>query len=98
MSNRDVSVYISYILRHNPGDIGLELGQYGYVDVNDLILGVNKKYSANVLNFDTLKEIVEHDSKKRYSFSEDFTKIRANQGHSIPIDLGLNPIEPPSVL
>lgn len=66
-----------------------------WADVDELIAGIAQKKK---FNREILEEIVRTDKKQRYSFSEDGTKIRANQGHSIPVDLELQPIEPPDVL
>ena len=93
----NLSRYISFILRHRPDTIGLSLDKHGYIDVQDLINGINKNSVFNI-DLDILKFIVETDNKKRYSFSEDGTKIRANQGHSVKVDLGLKEVKPPSIL
>lgn len=93
----NLSRYISFILRHRPDTIGLSLDKHGYIDVQDLINGI-KGNSDFYIDLDILKFIVETDNKKRYSFSEDGTKIRANQGHSVKVDLGLKEVKPPSVL
>lgn len=93
----NLSRYISFILRHRPDTIGLSLDKHGYIDVQDLINGINKNSVFNI-DLNILKFIVETDNKKRYSFSEDSTKIRANQGHSVKVDLGLKEVKPPSIL
>ena len=98
MKNNDskISKYISLILRHKPEEIGLKLDEHGYLGVLDLIEGLNKSYEG--FSMDDLERIVREDSNGRYSFNEDKSKIRANQGHSIKVDLGLEPIKPPKVL
>ncbi len=98
MKNNDskISKYISLILRHKPEEIGLKLDEHGYLGVLDLIEGINKSYEG--FSMDDLERIVREDSKGRYSFNEDKNKIRANQGHSIKVDLGLEEIKPPKVL
>lgn len=93
----NLSRYISFILRHRPDTIGLSLDKHGYIDVQDLINGI-KENNDFYIDLDILKFIVETDNKKRYSFSEDGTKIRANQGHSVKVDLGLKEVKPPSIL
>ena len=95
MDERELSKYISYILRHNPDSIGAVMDEHGYICVDDLINGINK---TNYIDMDLLNHIVETDNKNRYSFNADKTKIRANQGHSIPVDLELKPITPPDIL
>jgi len=85
------SRFLSMVLRHKPEKINLDMDSCGWVCVNQLL-------KAAKLDIDTLKEIVETNEKKRFSFSEDGKKIRANQGHSISIDLGLKPATPPNTL
>jgi putative RNA 2'-phosphotransferase len=96
MSNlKSVSIYLSLILRHKPEEAGIELDKNGWAKVDELIKGVRRKYP---LNMETLEEIVATDNKQRYSFNEDHTLIRANQGHSIPVDVELEQVEPPEYL
>ena len=95
MSLKDTSKYISLILRHKPEVIGITLDEHGWADVDDLIYGVNRTHP---LDRDTLEKIVREDEKQRYSFNEDHTLIRANQGHSIPVDVELEETVPPAVL
>lgn len=90
-----ISKYMSLILRHKPQVIGIQLDAHGWADVNALLAGISKKYP---INRDILEEIVGRDEKQRYSLSEDGTKIRANQGHSIPVDVELTLTEPPETL
>ena len=90
-----ISKYISLILRHKPEVIGIQLDAHGWADVNALLAGISRKYP---INRDILEEIVQSDEKQRYSFSEDGTKIRANQGHSIQVDVELPVTEPPETL
>lgn len=87
---------MSLALRHQPDAIGIQLDEEGWVNTNELINGVNNK-GIN-LDIEGLKILVEENDKKRFTFNEDETKIRANQGHSLDIDLKLEPIEPPVVL
>ena len=90
-----ISKYISLILRHKPEVIGIKLDTHGWADVNALLAGISRKYP---INRDILEEIVQSDEKQRYSFSEDGTKIRANQGHSVQVDVELPVTEPPETL
>ena len=94
--NNKLSVFISLILRHKPEIIGIRLDSKGYANVNDLILGINK--SGRKIDFNVLDEIVRTDNKGRYSFNKDKTKIRANQGHSVKVDIELKECKPPKVL
>ena len=91
------SRFISLILRHKPETIGITLDEHGWADVQALIDGINAigKYH---LDMELLEEIVRTDEKQRYSFSEDRTLIRANQGHSIPVDVELEEKTPPDIL
>lgn len=95
MSDKETSKYISYILRHKPEAIGITLDEQGWANVGDLISGVNVTHP---LTMDGLERIVEKDCKQRYSFNNDKTLIRANQGHSIPVDVGLEERIPPDRL
>ena len=79
MTLTQTSRYISLILRHKPETIGITLDEHGWANVDELIAGVNKTHP---LTMELLKEIVRSDEKQRYSFNEDETLIRANQGHS----------------
>lgn len=92
-----LSKFISLILRHKPETVGLTLDSQGYADVKELIESI-KKHSDFYIDEYILKFIVSTDDKKRYSYSENGTKIRANQGHSFKVDLGLKNQEPPKVL
>ena len=87
---------MSLILRHNPGRVGIELDESGWVDVDVLIAAMNangKSVDRNIID-----EVVETNDKKRFTFSDDGSKIRANQGHSINVDLKLESKEPPEFL
>ena len=88
--------FISLILRHKPETIGITLDEHGWADVNALIAGVQK--TRPDFNMDILEEIVRSNNKHRYSFSDDHTKIRANQGHSIQVDVELKEGVPPETL
>lgn len=95
MNLTKVSKYLSLILRHKPEEIGISLDKNGWAKVDELIKGVSKKYTFDI---DILEDIVATDEKQRYSFNEDHTLIRANQGHSIPVDLEFEQVEPPEYL
>lgn len=91
-----ISRFLSLILRHKPEVIGVELDEHGWADVHKLIGGVRNTYSD--FNEDVLIEIVQTDEKQRYSFNNDGTKIRANQGHSVKVDVELKRVAPPDYL
>jgi len=95
MGLKETSKYISLILRHKPETIGITLDEHGWANVNELISGIAKTHE---MNMDILEEIVASDEKQRYSFNEDKTLIRANQGHSIPVDVELEETVPPEIL
>ena len=81
---RNTSKFISLILRHKPEVIGIFLDEHGWADVEDLIAGVNRS-EGHFLDMETLEEIVSADEKQRYSFNEDHSLIRANQGCCLPV-------------
>ena len=85
------SKFLSLILRHKPETIGITLDEHGWANVEELLAGM---YIDMVM----LEEIVATDSKQRYSFNEDKTLIRANQGHSIPVDVEVEKETPPEYL
>lgn len=91
-----ISKFISMILRHKPEEIRITLDEHGWANVDELIAGIAKQYKG--FGMSELEEIVRTDNKQRYSFNEDKTLIRANQGHSIPVDVELEEKEPPIVL
>ncbi len=95
MGYKETSKYMSLILRHKPETIGIELDEHGWAIVDELIRGIAKTHE---INMDILEHIVATDEKQRYSFNEDKTKIRANQGHSIQVDVELEEMEPPEIL
>lgn len=94
---KKISKFLSLILRHNPAAVGIELDNEGWADVTDLIVKINDKRGWG-LTIDQLDHVVATNNKKRFAFSQDGRRIRANQGHSITVDLGLEPAEPPAVL
>ena len=97
-SNNDIRLgrFISLVLRHEPSAAGIVLDENGWADVAQLIEGVNR--SGRSLDRETLERIVRENNKSRYSFSEDRTRIRANQGHSVTVDVELVARVPPDVL
>ena len=95
MGLTEISKYISLILRHKPEEIGITLDEHGLANVEELIQGIAK---TNRFDMAMLEEIVATDNKQRYSFNEDHTLIRANQGHSIPVDVELKQTVPPDTL
>ncbi|MGK5042182.1 RNA 2'-phosphotransferase [Janthinobacterium sp. GB1R12] len=90
------SKLLSRWLRHRPDAIGLEIDKRGWVDVAELLLKSAGAEAA--LTHDELMQIVVENDKQRFSLSEDRTRIRAAQGHSVDVDLKLPVKIPPSVL
>ena len=94
---KKTSKFLSYVLRHHPELINLNLDENGWANVDELITK-SKRDPHEGISFEELNEIVETNDKKRFIFNEDKTRIRANQGHSIDIDLALIPRQPPEFL
>ncbi|MEG1665943.1 RNA 2'-phosphotransferase [Chryseobacterium sp.] len=94
---KKTSKFLSYVLRHHPELINLNLDENGWANVDELITK-SKRDSHEGISFEELDEIVETNDKKRFIFNEDKTRIRANQGHSIDINLALIPQKPPEFL
>ena len=90
------SKYLSGVLRHNPAKIGIELDPAGWVDV-DVLLAALKQRGRRISRHQ-LDEVVEHNNKKRFEFDDSGARIRASQGHSVPVDLGYEPLVPPDTL
>jgi putative RNA 2'-phosphotransferase len=91
---RDVvrlSKRLSYVLRHAPGSAGLTLDDAGWVDVDDLMAALR-------LTRAELDDVVARNDKQRFAFDASGARIRASQGHSVPIDLGYTPASPPAEL
>lgn len=92
----ETSKFLSFVLRHQPESIGIQLDDQGWVDVEELLAAAGRH--GRQLDRVLLERVVETNDKRRFAFSEDRLKIRANQGHSVEIDLGLVPVEPPDLL
>lgn len=91
----NLSKYVSYILRHNPDEIGVILDEQGWTSVVEFIEKSQSKYKFDL---EDLKQVVKNNNKKRFEFSEDGKKIRARQGHSVEVDLQLPNVQPPKEL
>ncbi len=93
---KGISKYLSYVLRHHPESIGLVLDAQGWADINILL---DKCAAKNILfDREDLVQLVAQNDKQRFAIDTANNKIRANQGHSIRIDAGLEPELPPAVL
>ena len=91
-----LSRYLSKHLRHQPQRLGLELAPGGWVEV-EALLAACAAHGVPISRAE-LDEIVARNNKRRFAFDETGARIRASQGHSVPVDLQLEPMEPPSVL
>jgi putative RNA 2'-phosphotransferase len=90
------SKFLSLVLRHDPGRIGITLDAAGWVEV-DALLGAAAAAGV-ALDRATLERVVAGNDKQRFAFSADGARIRASQGHSVRVELGLEPVAPPEVL
>jgi putative RNA 2'-phosphotransferase len=91
-----ISKFLSLVLRHRPQVAGLTLDSAGWVPVEAVLAGCASK--GLPITRDELDEVVARNNKRRFAFDESGTLIRANQGHSVEVDLELEPAEPPDVL
>ena len=97
-TDKKISVFMSLVLRHNPKAAGITVDDQGWADVRELIEGISKK-TGGYMDMETLERIVAENDKQRYSFNEDRTKIRANQGHSLPyVTIEFEECVPPDIL
>lgn len=89
---KHISKFLSLVLRHKPEVIGITMDEEGWVDVKELLekCSAKKRY----INLQLLQEVVNTNDKKRFAFNHDHTKIRASQGHTVEVDLKLEPVEP----
>ncbi|MEN7551770.1 RNA 2'-phosphotransferase [Rapidithrix thailandica] len=91
-----LSKFLSLVLRHQPETIGIQLDENGWTEVATLLEKMNK-YGKKI-HLKQLHEVVATNNKKRFAFNGDQTLIRANQGHSVKVDLGYSPQQPPETL
>lgn len=94
--HKKISKTLSLVLRHKPEALGIELDEQGWTAVSKLVTAFNKQGIS--LDFDLLADIVAENDKQRFSFNDDQSLIRANQGHSLDVDLDLTSLEPPEIL
>lgn len=91
-----ISKYLSKHLRHQPEKLGLVLGSGGWVEV-DKLLEASRRAGFPITR-EELEEVVATNNKQRFSFDHTGQLIRANQGHSVEVDLQLESVEPPDTL
>ncbi|RWS24693.1 RNA 2'-phosphotransferase-like protein [Leptotrombidium deliense] len=88
--------FLSLVLRHNPQKIGVKLNEQGWCYVGELLEACSMH--GCTITLEELIEIVADNNKQRFAFNENKSMIRANQGHSVHVDLQYSPVEPPSTL
>ena len=93
---KQVSKFLSLVLRHRPDLIGIELSEQGWVHVDTLLSAMEE--SGKPISLQQLQQVVRDNDKQRFAFSSDGTRIRANQGHSVDVDLGYENAQPPEIL
>ena len=93
-SDLRLSKLLSLALRHQPDALGLELDRAGWTDVERLLAGLGRELGRDVPRAE-LERLVRESDKQRFALSPDGARIRANQGHSVPVDLGLQAVAPP---
>lgn len=93
---KHISKFLSLVLRHKPQELGVTMDDEGWVNVTELI--EKYKVKKGYLNMQLLQQVVSTNDKQRFAFNYDKTKIRANQGHTLDIDLQLEQKEPPEIL
>ncbi len=93
---KKISKYLSYYLRHHPDKLGLTLAPGGWVEVEELLAAARRNGFAIARSH--LEAVVANNDKQRFSFDASGTRIRANQGHSVAVDLELEKRSPPDIL
>lgn len=93
---KSLSKYLSLVLRHDPAAADATLDAQGWVRVEALIAGAARK--GRVFTADQLRQVVANSDKQRFALSADGQSVRANQGHSVAVDLGLKRATPPETL
>lgn len=88
--------YLSYILRHRPDSIGLSVDRAGWASIEDIVTLSSAAHPG--LHYDDIIQVLRTDAKSRFTLSADQLRIRAAQGHSIAVDLGLVAVPPPDIL
>jgi len=94
--NTRISKFLSLVLRHKPDEVGIVLDENGWTDLQVLIDKANK--TGFELTREIIQYVVDTNSKKRFALSDDRNRIRANQGHSVEVDLGYTTQTPPATL
>jgi putative RNA 2'-phosphotransferase len=100
MNQKTISKFLSLVLRHKPELIDITLDENGWTGFDELIKKSNQSDTKKLptLTREIVMEVVESNEKQRFAVSEDGQRIRANQGHSVKVDLGLESQTPPDLL
>jgi putative RNA 2'-phosphotransferase len=93
---KHVSKFLSLVLRHSPESVGIVLDEQGWTDVDELLRQAG--LHGMPVSRDELLRVVAESDKQRFALSDDGLRVRANQGHSVPVELGLEPAVPPETL
>jgi putative RNA 2'-phosphotransferase len=93
---KELSKFMSLVLRHEPDRIGIVLDPAGWTALDVFIAKLRK--AGHKIELSDIERVVAENDKKRFTISVDGRRIRAAQGHSVPVDLGLEPSTPPDVL
>jgi putative RNA 2'-phosphotransferase len=88
-----ISKFLSLILRHKPEEIGLQLDENGWAVISEIVEKSNGRITDNLL-----RQAVTTNEKQRFAISDDGQRIRANQGHSVKVELNLKEVTPHDVL
>ncbi|KQV85941.1 RNA 2'-phosphotransferase [Rhizobacter sp. Root1221] len=91
-----ISKFLSLVLRHNPQRIGIELDAAGWTDIEALLAKAGQ--AGKPITRELLEKIVAESDKQRFAISDDGSRVRANQGHSVEVDLELPVVAPPELL
>jgi len=95
-SVRRISKFLSLVLRHQPDKIGIQLDAAGWVEVEVLLEALRR--SGQKISRDLLEHVVRTNDKQRFTIDESGQRIRATQGHSVEVELGYEPADPPAIL
>ncbi|MDW6003538.1 RNA 2'-phosphotransferase [Vibrio mangrovi] len=95
---KHIGKFLSFVLRHKPEAIGLTLDPYGWANIDELVNKTSRSDEIKHIDKALIQEVVKSSDKQRFIISEDGEHIRANQGHSIHVDLQLKPVTPPEFL
>lgn len=94
--SQKISKFLSLVLRHQPEALGIELDENDWTDTTTLLQRLTQQQRP--LTLAELHHVVDTNSKKRFAFNDDHTCIRASQGHSVEVELGYQPVPPPTLL